>query len=307
MAKQLTKQTAETDAEFLREAAERIRVMMARDIIEIGRELIAVKDRVGHGNFLRWLDVEFEMSEPSAVRMMNVAREYGGKSFPVKDLKRSVLYELAAPSTPPEVRDKIERRVLAGENIALADVQALKNKAEDQAKGRAYVVDHGIPTLVEAVDRGDVPLSEARTFVRNHAPSLQQKLLAKGQAAEAVENANAAVKAKADRAATKKNQQGQQLKLGEPAPPDPTQEDSEDGDTVEQRWQLGLDQLAGDAVATRAFSSIGSVDRCLKRVRELFLEMLFMSSDQYEQLQREIEILVEQFERKAEEIRGRSS
>jgi Protein of unknown function (DUF3102) len=294
MAKQLTKQTAEADAEFLREAAERIRVMMARDIIEIGRELIAVKDRVGHGNFLRWLDVEFEMSEPSAVRT-------------VKDLKRSVLYELAAPSTPPEVRDKIERRVLAGENIALADVQALKNKAEDQAKGRAYVVDHGIPTLVEAVDRGDVPLSEARTFVRNHAPSLQQKLLAKGQAAEAVENANAAVKAKADRAATKKNQQGQQLKLGETAPPDPTQEDSEDGDTVEQRWQLGLDQLAGDAVATRAFSSIGSVDRCLKRVRELFLEMLFMSSDQYEQLQREIEILVEQFERKAEEIRGRSS
>ena len=44
-----------TDEQFLCETADRIRQRMTRtaqDIVEIGRELIAVKDRVGHGNFL---------------------------------------------------------------------------------------------------------------------------------------------------------------------------------------------------------------------------------------------------------------
>ena len=94
-------QVTQTNGEFLREIADRIRARMSRNIFETGRDLIAAKDRVGHGKFLRWIDVEFDMSEPSAARMMNVARTYGdGKSFTLTDLKRSVLYELAAPSTP---------------------------------------------------------------------------------------------------------------------------------------------------------------------------------------------------------------
>jgi Protein of unknown function (DUF3102) len=228
-----TKQVAEADDEFLREAAARIRMQMSQDIIEIGRELIAVKDRVGHGKFLHWLDTEVEISDPTATRMMNVAREYGGKSFPVKDLRRKVLYELAAPSTPPEVRDKVERRVLAGEDVTLMDVQALKQEVEE----RAYVVEHGVPSLVEAVDRGDVSVSAAMAFAIALQPSVQDTLIIKagGSVAKAIEKESAEVRAEADRAAAKRKQQRQQLKLGELAQSDPTKEDRDSSDPDEHR------------------------------------------------------------------------
>src|SRR5260370_13768613 len=71
-------EVGQTDDEFLCEVAGRIRQRMTRtaqDIVEIGCELIAVKDRVGHGNFLPWIEREFRMSEDTAAPFMNVAPE----------------------------------------------------------------------------------------------------------------------------------------------------------------------------------------------------------------------------------------
>jgi hypothetical protein len=82
-----------------------------QDVIDIGLALIRQKEALPHGTFRPWIEAEFAMSEPTAQRMMSVAREYGGdKSLIVRDLGTSALYELAAPSTPPEVREEIERR-----------------------------------------------------------------------------------------------------------------------------------------------------------------------------------------------------
>jgi hypothetical protein len=69
-------QSSKPTKEFLCETADRIRQRMTRtaqDIVEIGRELIAVKDRVGHGNFLPWIEREFRMSEDTAARFMNAS------------------------------------------------------------------------------------------------------------------------------------------------------------------------------------------------------------------------------------------
>jgi hypothetical protein len=189
-----TKQVAKADEAFLREAAERIRQRMSQDIIEVGRELIAVKGRVGHGKFLRWIDVEVEISEPTATRMMNVAREYGHKAFTVKHMKPTVLYELAAPSTPPEVRAKIECRVAAGEKVTIADVHALKQEMEK----RAFVVEHGTPALVEAIHSGEISVSAAKAFVHAHPPTEQDRLIIEAgrSVATAVEKANAEANAK---------------------------------------------------------------------------------------------------------------
>jgi hypothetical protein len=201
-----TKQIAKADEEFLREAADRIRLRMSRTtrtIIEIGRELIEVKRRVGHGNFLPWIDREFAMTAKSAERLMSVAEQFGDKIDILSNLLPTVLYELAAPNTTEEVRIEIIDRASSGERINVGDVQALKEKAKD----RAYVGEHGTPALVDAVDRGDVSLSAAVAFVRNK-PTVQSALIAKalGSAAEAVKKANAEVKARADRAAAKKQQ-----------------------------------------------------------------------------------------------------
>jgi hypothetical protein len=192
-----TGQVTETDDEFLREAADRLRLRLSRtaqDIIEIGRELIAVKDRVGHGNFLPWIDREFAMTAKSAERLMSVAEKFGDKINIVSNLLPTVLYELAAPNTTEEVRTEIVDRAESGERISVADVQATKEKA----KQRAYVAEHGTPELFAAVDRGEVLVSEAKAFVRNYPPSQQDaRIMRSGSVADAVTQGNAAKAKKA--------------------------------------------------------------------------------------------------------------
>jgi DUF3102 family protein len=57
-----------------------------------------------HGSFLPWIEAEFEMSAKTAQKFMSVAESYGGKNELGSNLSLSALYELAAPSTPPQVR-----------------------------------------------------------------------------------------------------------------------------------------------------------------------------------------------------------
>jgi hypothetical protein len=66
-----------------------------------------------HGSFLPWIEAEFAMSERAAPRFMEVGREYADKSASVAGLNSAALYELAAPSTPPEVQAEVERRIAA--------------------------------------------------------------------------------------------------------------------------------------------------------------------------------------------------
>lgn len=53
------------------------------------------------------------MSNVTASRFMNVARVYGDKSFSLKDMTSEALYELAAPKTPLEVREEVEKMIEA--------------------------------------------------------------------------------------------------------------------------------------------------------------------------------------------------
>lgn len=84
---------------------------MRDSIFAIGNRLLEVKDYLPHGQFGEWLRVEFDLSVRMAQNMMNVAREYGGKSETVSLLSDSVLYLLAAPSTPAEAREAVEQQV----------------------------------------------------------------------------------------------------------------------------------------------------------------------------------------------------
>ncbi|WP_028346057.1 DUF3102 domain-containing protein [Bradyrhizobium murdochi] len=117
------------DAGFLRDAAIRIRQRMSRtaeDIVEIGRDLIEVKGRLAHGEFLSWIDAEFRMSSDTTQRFMLVAKL---QIPPVAEFQPSVLYALAAPSTPEEVRAAVTEKVASGEAVTVADVKALKKAA----------------------------------------------------------------------------------------------------------------------------------------------------------------------------------
>ena len=64
------------------------------------------------------------MTERTAQNFMRVADKYGENAI-IADLSPTVLYVLAAPSTPEEVSTAVADKVMAGERVSVADVKAL--------------------------------------------------------------------------------------------------------------------------------------------------------------------------------------
>lgn len=104
----------------------------AEDIVAIGQDLIEAKNDLGHGQFIPWLKAEFDMTEMSAVRFMQVAKRFGEgtKSNNLLDLSVSVLYELAAPSTPETVVSQVQ----SGEIPPTLEAIKAAKEAEKQAR-----------------------------------------------------------------------------------------------------------------------------------------------------------------------------
>ena len=72
---------------------------MASNVVQIGQRLNEVKKLLEHGLFTDWCEVEFG----TAQRWMSVAETLGDKSDKLSHLGSSVLYLLAADSTPEAV------------------------------------------------------------------------------------------------------------------------------------------------------------------------------------------------------------
>jgi hypothetical protein len=141
-AQKASKQAANTsslDSPVLAEHAEAIRMLRGRivgDYAEIGRRLAEVKRIAGHGNWLPWLDREFEWSADTAERFIRVHKFIDGlsDSESVRNLvlPLSSVYLLAAPSTPQESRDKIIERAKTGEAVPAAEVKRVIAKGRRQ-------------------------------------------------------------------------------------------------------------------------------------------------------------------------------
>jgi hypothetical protein len=147
------------DANALRCAAERINIRGQRlieDIVEIGRELIEAKARVGHGNFLSWIDASFGMSDDTARNFMNVAEVYGDRIRTVRDLPLGAVYTLAAPSTPESVRSEVAERIAKGELVTAAEVRRLKATAAALRDDKANLADR-IVELQDEIEKRALP------------------------------------------------------------------------------------------------------------------------------------------------------
>jgi DNA repair exonuclease SbcCD ATPase subunit len=108
-------------------------------IIKIGKNLLEVKAKLPHGMFGPWLQTEFSLSEDTARNFMHVADRFGDESRTVRDFPVSVLYLLAAPSTPQKVVDDAFQRAASGERITKAMAQKLieTEKAREEAEKEA--------------------------------------------------------------------------------------------------------------------------------------------------------------------------
>lgn len=125
-------------AKVVKLAAERIKDRMTTNIIKIGKDLLAVKEQLDHGQFIAWLSAELAMTPRSAQRYMTVAR-LAGKCNEVRDLPPSALYALSAPTTPQSVQAEIFKRLTAGEHIETRAIQAEIRKAKEDCADKPKV------------------------------------------------------------------------------------------------------------------------------------------------------------------------
>lgn len=118
--------TSET-AEFVQRRTLEIRAFQKRtaeSIIQIGLRLEEVKEAVGHGQFLNWLEIEFGWSDQTARRYIHVAIKFNNL-LNLDHYATSAMYLLAAPSTPDAVLDRAQEMTVEGQYISHAKAQEL--------------------------------------------------------------------------------------------------------------------------------------------------------------------------------------
>jgi hypothetical protein len=146
-------------ADRVRNAADRIRERMKKtveDIIEVGNNLLAVKEALPHGQFLLWLKAEFGWSERMAQNFMSVAERF--KSAKIADLpiQPSAAYLLAAPSVLDRARQVAIEKAEAGEEITFAtakEIVAETRKKKRPRRRKSLPADKLSPRLVSVLER----------------------------------------------------------------------------------------------------------------------------------------------------------
>jgi hypothetical protein len=128
----------------------------AEDLFVIGAELNAVKAAFVHGEFSRWLETEFGLSQRMAQHFMNVAARLLPKSEKFSLLSPSALYLLAAPSTPSAAIAQVEQLLDAGEHLPLRNVAQIVDAARAEAAPRdgspLGADDHTLPPTIPSSD-----------------------------------------------------------------------------------------------------------------------------------------------------------
>lgn len=126
----------------------------AEDIFVIGRELSAIKENFPHGEYGRWLDIEFGLSDRMAQRFVNVYVRLGIKSDKLSVLPPSTLYMLSAKSTPDEAIQEIEKQIEAQGRLSVAYVEQAIADAKSRIKPAGETVIEGEVVLDgELVDK----------------------------------------------------------------------------------------------------------------------------------------------------------
>ncbi len=128
----------------------------AQDIFDIGQKLIEVKEKLGHGRFLIWLNTEFNWSKSAAQRFMQVARQFKRGNFTDLNIASSALYLLASSNTSVAARQEALERATQGEIINYSAAKSIIGK-------------HSLPRQITV----DVP---AETVKEVLLPRIQQKL-----------------------------------------------------------------------------------------------------------------------------------
>jgi hypothetical protein len=100
--------------------------------IALGNQLLALRAATAsNARFGRLVRKQFDVDGQQACELMKVARAYGAKPEIYQRLSWEGLIQLASPTMPAPVRQRLEARILAGEKIVASDIvrarETLKN------------------------------------------------------------------------------------------------------------------------------------------------------------------------------------
>jgi hypothetical protein len=138
-----------------------LRKQVSSDIIEIGRMLVESKKLVGHGNWLSWLEREFQWTDDTALNYMRVHELAKNRNF--RDLSKipiSGLFLLAAPSTPEVAKLEATSRAEAGEPMTVNTVKEIVGHAkQSEREPRRDAGTHNEQTAAETLGPPQVTFS----------------------------------------------------------------------------------------------------------------------------------------------------
>ncbi|MDJ0647146.1 MAG: DUF3102 domain-containing protein [Xenococcaceae cyanobacterium MO_188.B19] len=87
------------------------------DIFIIGNNLVEVKEKLGYGNFQKWIEAEFGWTERTAQRFMLVAKNLDSDRLSGLNVLPSALYVMSAPSTPDSAVEELMEKARQGQII----------------------------------------------------------------------------------------------------------------------------------------------------------------------------------------------
>jgi hypothetical protein len=168
-------------ADQARSPAYRIRETL-EDLVEVGKDLLAVKQGLPDGQCGPWLRAEFGWSERSAQNFMAVAQSFGGKDEILADLaiQPTTAYLLAAPSTPDEARQTAIECAEAGEQITTAVAKEILVETRKRRPREAKEIppdkltDKLLKSLERSKEQGSGEVTELARHLREFADALEK-------------------------------------------------------------------------------------------------------------------------------------
>jgi hypothetical protein len=121
----------------LQAQAKLIKDMIAKTtagLIEVGRNLTAVKQQLDHGQFMDWVEIEVGIVKRTAQSYMAIARLADAKGATVALLPPTTAHRLAAISAPVEVVDHVLDRAVNGVIVPDGEVEEMFRNARNQRK-----------------------------------------------------------------------------------------------------------------------------------------------------------------------------
>ena len=125
----------------VREAADRVRGLIRASIIDVGHELLAIKDRISHGQFVAWVEHECQFKIRAAQRAMRAA-EMVGKNDKLSYLPPDGLVALASRSASEPIVAEIIGQIETGAQPTAAEIKRRIKAARLEARtARADLVE----------------------------------------------------------------------------------------------------------------------------------------------------------------------